>query len=48
MVRQPPDFDGEFIDKPGLMQIAPAAIRILIYAYSRRLDALVRHLINTL
>ena len=27
----PIDFDGEFIDKPGLMQIAPARQRILTY-----------------
>ena len=27
----PTDFDGEFIDKPGLMQIAPARQRILTY-----------------
>jgi galactose mutarotase-like enzyme len=27
----PADFDGEFADKPGLMQIAPAATRILKY-----------------
>jgi galactose mutarotase-like enzyme len=27
----PSDFDGEFIDKPGLMQIAPSATRILKY-----------------
>jgi galactose mutarotase-like enzyme len=27
----PSNFDGEFIDKPGLMQIAPAAARILKY-----------------
>ena len=27
----PVDFDGEFIDKPGLMQIAPARHRILTY-----------------
>jgi galactose mutarotase-like enzyme len=27
----PSDFDGEFIDKPGLMHIAPAATRILKY-----------------
>jgi galactose mutarotase-like enzyme len=27
----PANFDGEFIDKPGLMQIAPAAQRILKY-----------------
>jgi galactose mutarotase-like enzyme len=27
----PSDFDGEFIDKPGLMQIAPAASRVLKY-----------------
>jgi galactose mutarotase-like enzyme len=27
----PSNFDGEFIDKPGLMQIAPAATRILKY-----------------
>ncbi len=27
----PVDFDGEFIDKPGLMQIAPARQRILTY-----------------
>jgi hypothetical protein len=25
------NFDGEFADKPGLMQIAPAAARILKY-----------------
>jgi galactose mutarotase-like enzyme len=27
----PSDFDGEFIDKPGLMQIAPATTRMLKY-----------------
>ncbi len=27
----PSDFDGEFIDKPGLMQVAPAATRTLKY-----------------
>jgi galactose mutarotase-like enzyme len=27
----PADFDGEFIDKPGLMQIAPARHRVLSY-----------------
>jgi galactose mutarotase-like enzyme len=27
----PSDFDGEFADKPGLMQIAPAATRMLTY-----------------
>jgi galactose mutarotase-like enzyme len=27
----PSNFDGEFIDKPGLMHIAPAAMRILKY-----------------
>jgi galactose mutarotase-like enzyme len=27
----PSDFDGEFTDKPGLMQIAPAATRTLTY-----------------
>jgi galactose mutarotase-like enzyme len=27
----PLDFDGEFVDKPGLMQIEPAATRILKY-----------------
>jgi galactose mutarotase-like enzyme len=27
----PSDFDGEFIDKPGLMQIAPATTRMLTY-----------------
>ena len=27
----PTDFDGEFIDKPGLMQIASGATRILNY-----------------
>jgi galactose mutarotase-like enzyme len=27
----PSNFDGEFADKPGLMQIAPAATRILTY-----------------
>jgi galactose mutarotase-like enzyme len=27
----PSDFDGEFVDKPGLMHIAPAATRILKY-----------------
>jgi galactose mutarotase-like enzyme len=27
----PSDFDGEFTDKPGVMQIAPAATRRLTY-----------------
>ena len=30
----PSDFEGEFIDKPGLMHIAPAATRTLKYSYS--------------
>jgi galactose mutarotase-like enzyme len=30
----PLDFDGEFADKPGLMQIAPAATRVLKYRVS--------------
>lgn len=35
-IASPVDFDGEFLDKPGLMLIAPAAKRVLTYSIGPR------------